>query len=113
MNAHNQTLKSEHYSGAVFLIGLGLIWVTGWWFPGMLFVIGASTMAAAIAGNQPWQTATGALWMFGLGFIFWLNLPWGVVFILIGLSYLFSTQYHDDGKRKNDEKSKNDDIDFV
>ncbi|MEO1289105.1 MAG: hypothetical protein AAFV93_15175 [Chloroflexota bacterium] len=113
MSERKQSIKAEHVSGAIFMIGLGLLFVTGWWFPGILFVIGASTMASALVDNHPWQSATGALWMFGIGVIFWLNLPWGVVLILIGISYLFSTQYGDNNKRKNDEKAKNDDIDFV
>ena len=109
-------MKSEQMSGAIFLIGIGLLFVTGWWFPGILFVIGASSMATALANKQPWISATGALWMFGLGFIFWLNLPWGVILILIGLSTLVCWQKGDEvfgGKRKNDHKPKNDDIDFV
>lgn len=109
-------MKSEQMSGAIFLIGLGLLWMTGWWFPGMLFVIGASSMATALANKQSWLTATGALWMFTLGFIFWLNLPWGIIFIPIGLSMLFGWQKSDDifdAKSKNDHKPKNDDIDFV
>ena len=110
------SLKAEQVSGAVFLIGLGLVWITGWWFPGMLFVMGASIMASAIVNNHPWTSATGALWMFGLGTIFWLNLPWGFIFLLIGLSMFCSTQVKDEfsgGKVKNDHKPKNDDIDFV
>lgn len=81
----------------------------------MLFVIGATIAAQALSGERGEDAITGALWMFGLGFIFWLNLPWGVVFILIGLSILCKSQCANGGisKRKNDEKLKNDDIDFV
>lgn len=109
-------MKSEQMSGAIFLIGLGLLLITGWWFPGILFVIGASSMATALAKNHPWTSATGALWMFGLGLIFWLNLPWGFIFILIGISILSGSHCKDeffDEKSKNDYKAKNDDIDFV
>lgn len=113
MSDESNSPKAEQVSTAIFMIGLGLLFVTGWWFPGILFVIGASSMASAIVDKQAWYHATSALWMFGLGFIFWLNLPWGVLFILIGLSCLFSFQYLDKGKRKNDHKPKNDDIDFV
>lgn len=107
-------LKSEQISGAVFLVGFGLIFITGWWFPGMLFVIGAASMAGALANNAHWSTAHGALWMIGLGLIFWLNLPWGVIFVVLGLSILFGwNQHNSGGKLKNEFKSKNDDYDIV
>lgn len=110
------TLKSEQVSGAIFLIGLGLLFITGWWFPGMLFVIGASQLGSVLISEGDWKNATGALWLIGLGTIFWLNLPWGFIFILVGLSYLFCANNDDmgwGGKRKNDEKVKNDDYDIV
>lgn len=34
---------------AVWLIGLGLLWLTGWWWPGILIVIGVSMVAGAMA----------------------------------------------------------------
>lgn len=110
------TLKSEQVSGAIFLIGLGLLFVTGWWFPGILFVIGASQLGSVIISDGDWKNATGALWMIGIGMIFWLNLPWGVIFILIGISCLFSCRDGNNsfgGKLKNDHKRKNDDYDIV
>ena len=108
--------KAEQISGAIFFIGMALVWMTGWWFPGMFFVIGATIMASAIVNNHPWTSATGALWMFGLGTIFWLNLPWAFIFLLIGLSMLCGGQSRDEifgEKAKNDHKPKNDDIDYV
>lgn len=102
-------LNPEQASGAVFLIGFGLLFITGWWFPGMLFVIAASTIAGALVAGQPWYSAQGAVWMIGIGLIFWLNLSWGVVFVLIGISILLGWQQNEHCKQKR----KNDDIDYV
>jgi hypothetical protein len=111
------TLRAEQVSSAIFLIGLGLLWMTGWWFPGILFVIGASIMATALVNHHPWTSATGALWMFGLGTIFWLHLPWAFIFVLIGISMFSSSQCKNEvfgEKSKNDYKyKKDDDYDIV
>ncbi|MEL6309494.1 MAG: hypothetical protein AAFR81_23140 [Chloroflexota bacterium] len=106
---NNVQLNSEQASGAVFLIGFGLLFITGWWFPGMLFVIAASAIAGALVAGKPWYTAQGAVWMIGLGLIFWLNLSWGIVFVLIGISMLLGWQKNEQDKRKR----KNDDYDIV
>ncbi|GAB5490768.1 MAG: hypothetical protein Phog2KO_09830 [Phototrophicaceae bacterium] len=107
--------ETEKISGAIFLIGLGLLLVTGWWFPGILFVIGISSLVGAVREDSDWRNSGTAIWMIGLGLIFWLNLPWAMIFVMIGLSMLFCNKSDDDfgGKRKNDHKPKNDDYDIV
>lgn len=109
--------QTEAISGDIFLIGIALLWITGWWFPGIFFVIGAASMARALREDSHWTNANGALWMFGLGFIFWLNLPWAVILLIIGLSMLFSCNsgYKNmfSEKAKNDHKPKNDDYDII
>lgn len=108
--------QSETISGAIFFIGLGLLWITGWWFPGILFVIGAASLVGAVREDGDWRNSGTAIWMIGLGLIFWLNLPWAVIMVLIGLSMLFSCKSGNNinsEKTKNDHKPKNDDFDII
>jgi hypothetical protein len=47
---------------AIWLIGLGLLFLTGWWWPGIMIVIGASMVAGALVrgwedGNPPAEAA--------------------------------------------------------
>jgi len=37
-------------SGGVFLIGLGLLWYYNWWWPRILFLIGALIIMGGIIG---------------------------------------------------------------
>ena len=109
--------QADLASGAVFMIGMGLLFVTGWWWPGMLFVIAASSFARVMADGRSWTSEKSAIWMVGIGLIFALNLPWGAVLIIIGLSMFWNYSHPDDSpftssKRKNDEKPKNDDSDI-
>ncbi len=108
--------KSSQIGTGVLFLGLGMLFLTGWWWPGVMFVLAASMLARALAAGEPWQSATGALWLFGIGILF--GLPgligdiagafWGllpVILIAIGLFMLFGGKYRPNvsGKRKNDD----------
>ncbi|MBZ0294848.1 MAG: hypothetical protein K8L99_19965 [Anaerolineae bacterium] len=111
--------RSDQISGGVFLIGLAVLFMTGAWWPGILFVIGASTIARGVAEGQSWYNVPGGVWMIGLGLLFWFGFRWELILILVGLSMLFGyswfnhreadEDFSEKPKRKNDDKSKNDD----
>lgn len=66
-------INRNQVSGGVFLIGLALLFITGFWWPGILFVIGVSSIARAVYEEEKhWTQASGGLWMIGLGLLFWL-----------------------------------------
>ncbi|MEP7291407.1 MAG: hypothetical protein ABI835_06465 [Chloroflexota bacterium] len=85
---------ADHVSGAVFLIGLGVLFtplahIVGGFFPGILFVIGASAIARGVAEGQEWYNVTGGLGMIGLGLVFLLGFNLPLLLILLGLAMLF------------------------
>lgn len=41
-------------SGGIFLISLGVLLVTGWWWPGIMVAIGLSSGAAMIFRGKTW-----------------------------------------------------------
>ncbi|MAS35192.1 MAG: hypothetical protein CL610_14365 [Anaerolineaceae bacterium] len=105
--------RADQVSGGVFLIGLALLFMTGYWWPGILFVIGASTMARGVAEGRDWYSVPGGLWMIGLGLVFAFGFNWPLLLILIGVSMLFGKSWQDRNqdtqpKIKNDDKPKND-----
>ncbi len=118
--------RADQISGGVFFIGLGLIFFLHWDFwPSILFVLGATTIARGMAEGQAWYNVTGGLWLFGLGVLFLTGFNWPLILILVGATMLFGysfrpkrvrrLQLDDDGeayweKPKNDEKYKNDDL---
>lgn len=114
--------NASQISGGVFLIGLGMVFLTGWWWPGIMFVVAASILARTMAEGKPLQTATGAFWMIGIGVLFgmpgllgdiaggfWQFFP--LILIGLGLFMFFGgrfrpdvSNYDDDNmKRKHDE----------
>lgn len=109
--------NADQVSGGVFLIGLALLFLTGWWWPGIMFVIGASMFARTMAEGKPLQSNTGAFWVIVIGIVFGIpnlfaGIDWGSIFpivlIGIGLFMLFGGRYRPDWTGK--EKSKNEDL---
>jgi hypothetical protein len=79
--------NGEQVSGGVFLIGLALLFLTGWWWPGILFVIGASMMSRTVAENKSISHATPGIGFIVAGLVFWVgfSINWGLLvpFLLI------------------------------
>lgn len=45
--------SADQISGGVFLVGLAVLFMTGYWWPGLLFVASASVFAKAWAQGKP------------------------------------------------------------
>ncbi len=74
-------------AGGIFLIGLGILIVTGGWWPGLMFVIGLAIAAdRAFRGNYL-QAVTALAVCFAIGLLSAVDIPWNVFgpFILISL----------------------------
>jgi hypothetical protein len=66
--------RSDQTFGGVMLIGLALLFLTGWWWPGIMFVIGAALLARGQVEGTPWNENTAALAVLGVGLVFWLGI---------------------------------------
>jgi hypothetical protein len=115
--------RSDQIGGAVFLIGLGILFlgnIVSFW-PGILYVIGASAIARGVAEGRAWYNVSGGLWMIGLGLVFQFGFSLPLLLILVGVGMLFGYNIKgewwdkregsglDEEKRKNEDKVKNDD----
>lgn len=74
--------------GGVFLVGLGMLLITGWWWPGILVVIGlAIASERALAGR--FGAALGVLAIFlgiplAIALISKIDIPWtGLIALLL------------------------------
>ena len=111
---------ADRVSGAVFLIGLGVLFtgILPWW-PGILFVIGAAGIARGMARGKEWYNAGGGLFMIALGVVFWFGFSLPLFLILMGVVMLTGFTFRgrpmfgNHGARNDDfsdEKPKNDDF---
>lgn len=81
-------------SGGVFLVGLGMLLITGWWWPGIMLVIGASSASELFLRGKI-LPALGTFALFAgiplaISIVSATHIPWGWVgaFVLIGLGIL-------------------------
>ncbi len=76
-------------TSAVWLIGLGLLITTGRWWPGILVLLGVSSIVQGFVKGRGWFSSQGALWMIGLSI--WVMFGHGLLVLLtmIALSGLF------------------------
>ena len=81
--------RVNQITGAVWLIGLGILFATNFWWPGVLFLVGAGALAQGLAEGRGWYALQGSLWAFGLGVAFLLGAHFiAAVLITLGLSML-------------------------
>jgi hypothetical protein len=102
--------RSGQIGGAVFLIGLGIIAFSNFWWPGIMFVIAASMLATEYAETNTLNFSSGrvigaaVVSIIGLLGLTNFNIPWGqlwpLALILVGLWLLFGRNIT--GKRKNE-----------
>ena len=110
------TLNKDQAAGGVFFIGLGILFITGFWWPGILLVLAATKMAGALAAGKRWQAQSSALWLVVIGLAFslpplvsdLLGIKVSFVALLLigmGLLMLFNADCRPnlDGKKKNDD----------
>jgi hypothetical protein len=86
--------QGDAISGGLFLIGLGVLIVTGWWWPGIMFALGISSGAGLIFRGRIWQGILSLAFFCSIPIIIWIiqetAIPWTLVgsFVLIGIGVI-------------------------
>ncbi|MCU0495911.1 MAG: hypothetical protein MUF87_01015 [Anaerolineae bacterium] len=83
-------------SAGVFVIGLALLSLTGWWWPGILFLFGATAFTYTLAERRRWYEAQWALCFIGIGIIFWSgpSLPLILIILIGGIIFWIWASWH-------------------
>ncbi len=82
--------REKEVSTAVWLIGLGVLFLTGNFWPGILVLVGLSAYMHETAKGDQQGALRSLLFFAGLAALFWTNLFWPGILILIGLAMLVS-----------------------
>lgn len=81
---------ADSISGGIFLISLGVLIFTGWWWPGIMVAIGLTSGASLIFRGKTWQGISSLIFFCGIAIAVELlrttNISWMVIlaFFLIG-----------------------------
>ena len=83
---NNQT-RNSRVSGGIFLIGLGILLYTGWWWPGIMFVIGLASGAELVFRGKILPGLISFLAFSAVPLLVAADIPWRIFgpFILISL----------------------------
>lgn len=88
--------KIEAVSNGVFLIGLGALFYTGFWWPGILLVIWAMLAVRQLLSERKFDFVISTIILGGVFLISYFNLQWDMilpgVFVLGGI-YLIVREY--------------------
>lgn len=84
------TIQWDGLTGGVWLIGLAVLFMTGWWWPGIMVLIGLSSLFSGLAhahdANARLGALQGAVWMLGIGVIAFFGWWWPGMLVLVGIS---------------------------
>jgi hypothetical protein len=86
MKLHEE--QAHAITGAVWLFGLAALFYTGRWWPGILFLIGASAIIEGLIQGQGWYALQGEAWVIGIGVWALMNFQLWFLFVLLGVSVL-------------------------
>ncbi len=81
-------------SGGIFLICLGILILTGWWWPGIMFAICLSSVAELIFRGKVMRGIGSLAFFCAIPIVIWIiqaaNIPWAIIgpMILIGLGVI-------------------------
>jgi hypothetical protein len=90
----NRRNHKSGIAGGIFLIGIGVLVLTGYWWPGIMFVIGLAIGAErAFRGNYLQALMVTAV-CFAIGLLSAADIPWNIFgpFILISLGAVVLVQ---------------------
>ncbi len=81
-------------SGGIFLICLGILILTGWWWPGIMFALGLSSGAELIFRGKVMRGIGSLAFFCAIPIVVWIvqavDIPWAIIgpMILIGIGVI-------------------------
>jgi hypothetical protein len=54
--------RANAVTGGIWLIGFGVLFATGYWWPGILLLIGVTAIVEGSARGAGWQSIHGGIW---------------------------------------------------
>ena len=93
--------------GGIWLIGIAVLAVTGWWWPGIMVLIGMSALVGGLQSGGSWEQRSGgiqgAIWMFGIAVLAVTGCLWPGIMVLVGLSAIFGAISRNERRVTSDE----------
>src|SRR5262245_28271379 len=78
-----QSQQANAITGGIWLIGLGILFATRFWWPGFLILIAITMIVQGWFSGRRWETLHGAFWMILIAV--WAMFRFGMAFFFIAL----------------------------
>jgi hypothetical protein len=89
--------QADGISAGLWLIGLGVLFATSFWWPGIMFVIGATSLVQGLVRGRGWYALQAAVWTIAIGLWALLNYSLAALFIALGLSAIVGAFFRPPG----------------
>jgi len=98
MHYHSQ--QANAITGGVWLIGLGVLFATRFWFPGILILIAITSLVQGWSLGRRWDGLHVAFWMILIAVWAIFKFSMAFFFVALGLYVIFSALVKPDVMRK-------------
>ncbi|WZO97006.1 hypothetical protein EP7_004018 [Isosphaeraceae bacterium EP7] len=86
--------RAGQISSAIWLLGMAALFYTGRWWPGIMFVIGASSIVQCLLQGRGWWYAMEAsIWSIGIGLWALTGYSMAAFFGMLGVAALFGALF--------------------
>ena len=82
--------QANAISRAVFLIGLGVLFYTRFWWPGILFLLGTTGLVQGLVRGRGWYAFQASFWLFAIGFLALFHFGLPLLFVCLGVGVLIN-----------------------
>jgi len=97
---HNHSKQANAITGGVWLIGLGVLFATRFWFPGILILIAITSLVQGWSLGRRWDGLHVAFWMILIAVWAIFKFSMAFFFVALGLYVIFSALVKPDVMRK-------------
>jgi hypothetical protein len=92
--------RANAVTGGIWLIGLGILMATKFWWPGILFLAGITGIVQGSARTPGWPAVHGGLFLILIGFWALLRFSPAVLFVALGIYVVVAALLRVDHFRK-------------
>jgi len=83
MEFRGQQRQANALISGIWLIGLGVLFATRWWWPGIMFIIGITAIVQCWVKGHPLYAMHSGFWAIFIGF--WAVFKFSMAFFFVGL----------------------------
>jgi hypothetical protein len=82
--------QANAITGGLWLIGIGVLFATRFWWPGILLLIGITMIAQGLVEGRGWYGLHGGFWMILIALWAMFRFSIAIFFIALGIYVIFS-----------------------